>query len=76
VRGDDNSNNNNPREVSSNSGSSGGSEIQATPVPDEPRTDVTEVRDAATNAPLAFFLDDRATTLRESARTRCSGHGH
>jgi len=68
VRGDDNSNNNNPREVSSNSGSSGGSEIQATPVPDEPRTDVTEVRDAATNAPLAFFLDDRATTLRVNLR--------
>ncbi len=66
VRGDDN---NNPRDISSNdSGNNGNSETQSPSVSDDSRTDVTEVRDAATNAPLAFFLDDRATTLRIDLR--------
>lgn len=66
VRGDDN---NNPRDISSNdSGNNGNSETQSPSVSDDSRTDVTEVRDAATNAPLAFFLDDRATTLRINLR--------
>ncbi|MGI8654671.1 MAG: M1 family aminopeptidase [Pyrinomonadaceae bacterium] len=70
ARGDDNSSNNNSRDMSSNnsSGNNGNSEPQPPSVSNEPRTDVTEVRDAATNAPLAFFLDDRATTLRVNLR--------
>lgn len=35
---------------------------------DEPRLEVSEVRDAETNAPLAFALDDQATTLRINLR--------
>ncbi|MFN2455767.1 MAG: M1 family aminopeptidase [Pyrinomonadaceae bacterium] len=35
---------------------------------DEPRLDILEVRDAATNAVLDFELDDRATTLRINLR--------
>lgn len=69
VRGSDDNNNKNPRENNAHEVSNGGSsEAQAATVPDEPRTDVTEVRDGATNAPLSFFLDDRATTLRVNLR--------
>jgi len=67
VRGGDD--NNNPRNAdSSSTGKGGGDATQAISAPDEPHTDVTEVRDAKTNAPLAFSLDDRATTLRINLR--------
>ncbi len=42
--------------------------VPTTPTPDEPHIDVTEVRDALNNVPLAFALDDRATTLRVNLR--------
>jgi hypothetical protein len=35
---------------------------------DEPRIEISEVRAADTNAPLAFALDDQATTLRINLR--------
>ena len=35
---------------------------------DEPRIEVSEVRSAATNAPLPFLVDDQATTLRVNLR--------
>lgn len=35
---------------------------------DEPRIDITEVRDAVSNEPIPFTLDDQATTLRVNLR--------
>jgi hypothetical protein len=39
-----------------------------TAAPDEPRMDITEVSMAGTRTPLAFALDDQATTLRVNLR--------
>jgi len=40
----------------------------ASPETDEPRLDIVEVRSMPVDAPLFFFLDDQATTLRVNLR--------
>ncbi|HEV8368461.1 MAG TPA: M1 family aminopeptidase [Pyrinomonadaceae bacterium] len=43
---------------------------------DEPRVDILEVRSVQSDAPLFFFLDDQATTLRVSLREPVASEGN
>ena len=45
-----------------------GAQPAATPAPDEPRIEISEVRAARTNAPQPFSLDEQGTVLRVNLR--------